>query len=52
MGEWASGGVTVVVEGTARPDAAVLLVDDGQEHRVEVLVSVGPPAVGDRARSH
>jgi cellobiose phosphorylase len=33
-----TGGVTVVVDGTFRPDATVPLVDDRQEHAVEVSV--------------
>jgi cellobiose phosphorylase len=33
-----TGEITVVVDGTVRPDAAVPLVDDRQEHTVEVTV--------------
>jgi len=35
-----AGRITVVVDGTVRPDAAVPLVDDRQEHTVEVVAAV------------
>jgi cellobiose phosphorylase len=38
-----AGGMTVVVDGTVRPDAAVPLVDDRQEHTVEVVATVAAP---------
>jgi cellobiose phosphorylase len=39
-----SGGITVVVDGTARPDGAVPLVDDRQEHTVAVVATVPAPS--------
>jgi cellobiose phosphorylase len=36
--------MTVVVDGTDRPDAAVPLVDDRQEHTVEVVTTVPAPS--------
>jgi cellobiose phosphorylase len=42
-----TGEVTVVVDGVPRPDAAVPLVDDRQEHTVEVRA--GKNRAGDIA---
>jgi cellobiose phosphorylase len=39
-----AGGIAVVVDGTVRPDAAVPLVDDRQEHTVEVVATVTAPS--------
>jgi cellobiose phosphorylase len=39
----AAGGITVVVDGVVRPDAAVPLVDDRQEHTVEVVATAARP---------
>jgi cellobiose phosphorylase len=39
-----AGGITVVVDGTVRADAAVPLVDDRQEHAVEVVATVTAPS--------
>jgi hypothetical protein len=34
-----SGGMTVAVDGVMQMDGAVMLVDDGREHRVDVSIS-------------
>jgi cellobiose phosphorylase len=38
-----AGGIAVVVDGQVRRDAAVPLVDDRQEHTVEVVATITPP---------
>jgi cellobiose phosphorylase len=43
------GGASVRLDGVDQPEASITLVDDRHDHRVEVLLSPGSAAPGDRA---